>query len=60
MTPDDVYYAVVEGPQEERYSMEQAIHLTDLGKCTPGEALSDVATEDQWLVVDYDAGEPTH
>ena len=37
--------------------MEQPIYLTDLGKCTPPDALSDVPTEDQWLVVDYDAGE---
>lgn len=37
--------------------MEQAIYLTDLAKCTPAEAISDVATANQWLVADYDAGE---
>ena len=37
--------------------MQEAIYLTDLADCTPTEALSDVATANQWQVVEYDAGE---
>ena len=37
--------------------MAEAIYLTDLGRCLPGEALSTEPTDHTWHVVDYDAGE---
>ena len=36
--------------------MEETVYLTDLSTCLPCEALSTTATNNQWQVVDYDAG----
>src|SRR3990172_2157649 len=42
---------------EEPHRMKPTIYLSDLSGCMPQNALSTTATDHQWQVVDYDAGE---